>query len=74
MSNNKQCPSVSPGHIESLALLISEAPALLKTLQLIADCDPPFHNTTKDWDVNDWQSARQQHIKVARDAIAKAGF
>ena len=74
MSKNKQNPSVSPGHIESLALLISEAPALLVALRLIADCDPPFHDTTENWDVNDWQSARQQHIKVARAAIAKAGF
>ena len=45
---------------------------LIKTLRLIADCDPPFHATTKDWDVWDWQRARQQHIEVARDAISRA--
>tara|TARA_R110000824_G_scaffold153877_2_gene325650 strand:- start:1167 stop:1436 length:270 start_codon:yes stop_codon:yes gene_type:complete len=42
---------------------------LLKTLRLIADCDPPFHAATKTWDVWDWQRARQQHIEVARKAI-----
>ena len=42
---------------------------LIKTLRLIADCDPPFHSTTKDWDVWDWQRARQQHIEIAREAV-----
>ena len=42
---------------------------LIKTLRLIADCDPPFHATTKNWDAEDWQRARQQHIEVARLAI-----
>ena len=42
---------------------------LIKTLRLIADCDPPFHAATKAWDVWDWQRARQQHIEVARAAI-----
>ena len=45
---------------------------LIKTLRLIADCDPPFHAATKAWDVWDWQRARQQHIEVARAAISLA--
>ena len=54
------------------SLLISAAPDLLEALRLIADCDPPFHATTEKWGTREWQVARQQHIEVARTAIAKA--
>ena len=66
--NGRAVPPLKHGNFLNMSKQQTET-ELIKTLRLIAECDPPFHAATKAWDVWDWQRARQQHIEVARAAI-----